>query len=964
MSNGTDPYKEVLGPSRQQAIQKADTTIPTPPQPSEVDPYEKVLQDTAYDPYESVLNPTPESMSRRLSFLQGQREETAATPGKPPSFLERHRAIGIPVEIARVVGEQIVNAVHDSANALVWSLSGTLPGEPQETPTYGDVATQLAAQRGQPTPPLSPEHQASVERGTAFIASYAAAEAVGGLGLAPKLTGLLGGSKTAALVGKWAGFTVAEGLGGAVFGAIRPKEEDESRLNAILGDASVFAAAGVGMKATFEFIPGAYKRYILAMPRAKRIAALQRVARGLDGADESLAHGSTSLDQLPAEHRAAIEVPVLESAIRSVDEDFPRFVAKVISDHLSAEPRPTLDDEFTAALQEVRESRAATRARRAETARARRAAKKAKPPEEPPPEPPAGGGEELITGAAVKTEDGSVFKGTTHADAYEDAGAAGAEFGAEEGHGFSTNQREFVSNEEARRLNLRADPASVRAQVAVHPPEMTAEEAFRPVELIAPPSKMSPQGFSAVISRNTTPGEGLWKLSEFEGPKPSPEDAGAYQHFATKEDALNAAAELGYRPMPEGEFVTGPTVRGHSGKLYVNGETHGAVMESARAVGVPKGEFQGIGANHPNRGFRTNLRDFIDRETAGQMVGFPGRLFSEDLHALKATPLESTIAADTQIKDIAKQVVEASTDPEAKDIAETALMDVATDRAVAAIKPLDVSSKEIQDAAASLGAATTRAMRHGAEVNNAVSIINEGLRPGSSISLAGGRDFEGYPVVLTFAGRGDLTPYSSPFGPTMHEGAATTAARQAKITAVHMDVDDFTSREDAIEAYNRVREALDETGRKDIPIEAARFNEATDKYEFGGKVDFSTVRPYGETIARMSDDRLNRESGEVLDNWDAADRFGNTAVVEKYQRRLDMIADEMEKRGLLGDAVVEKTVSDALDKFGESGQAEDEITQHLTHPLPGELAEEAKLTPHDQLRTEVKETPKEPKPCL
>lgn len=737
MSNGTvDPY-ESLVPSRRKAIQQADTTIPTPPQPPEVDPYKKVLDDTAYDPYEAVLNPTPDSVSRRLSFLQGQRELSATVPGTPPSFLQRHPFVNMIAETAKSIAEMTRTFVLNAADAgmrnraRVMGSSGLPQGAPEQTDptkpirtrdyyeTYGEWLTRRQAEGD----PDATERMHRTIEGTALTASMLGGEIVASTKLSPAIRTLLGGGRAAGLVGKWASFTVGEALGGGIFGGIRDREEDESRLSAILGDATTFAILGVGGKAVLEFIPGAYKRYILAMPRAKRIVALQRVARGLDEVDASLAHGNTSLDQLPAEHRIEIETPVLEGAIRSVDEDFPKFVSRVVSDHLAATPRPTLDDDFAKALQDVREKRAATRARRAETARARRAAKRVSPPEEPPPE-------------------GGAPAGGPPAEPPPPAPPAGA-------------------------------------AAAAAPAAAPAEES---VDLIAPPSKTAPQGFSARVSPNTVPGEGPWKLAEFEGPRPSPEDAGAYQHFPTKEAALDAAAELGYRPMPAGEFITGPVVRGHSGKLYVNGETHGAIMESARAVGVPKGEFEGIGANHPNRGFRTNVQDFIDRETAGKMTGFPGRLFSEDLHAMRATPLESTISADTQIEDVAQQIAHA-TEPEAKEISEAAILDVATDRAVASIRPLDIASSDIKDAAAN--------------TNNVIDLVAE-----------------------------------------------------------------------------------------------------------------------------------------------------------------------MKKRGLTPEAIVDESIDNAMSKFTDSGQAEEEIVQHLTHPTPEDLASEAELTPHEQVRSEVKKAPKEPPPCL
>src|SRR5689334_10392949 len=186
------------------------------------------------------------------------------------------------------------------------------------------------------------------------------------------------------------------------------------------------------------------------------------------------------------------------------------------------------------------------------------------------------------------------------------------------------------------------------------------------------------------------------------------------------------------------------------------------------------------------------------------------------------------------------------------------------------------------------------AFKHGTDPKSALGIINEGLRPGSSISKAGGRDFEGYPVTFDFEDKlAGARDYSSPFGPTMHEGAAKTGQTAKEISKVYLDPEEFQFREDAKDVYDKLRNALDTTGRKHVKIEAAKYDDATGKFNYGGDINFNELRPFSEHLQKTSDRSLQRLFDEHLDNIDNApeDR------VSILRDRLDQILTEMEKRG-------------------------------------------------------------------
>lgn len=195
-----------------------------------------------------------------------------------------------------------------------------------------------------------------------------------------------------------------------------------------------------------------------------------------------------------------------------------------------------------------------------------------------------------------------------------------------------------------------------------------------------------------------------------------------------------------------------------------------------------------------------------------------------------------------------------------------------------------------------LGTPATGPM-HGTDPAAAVGIIHEGLRPGSSVSIAG-KDFEGYQVIFEFESVGPSTPYSSPLGPTAHPGAAVTGDVEQRIKRVFLDTGDFLDREDAVEAYSAIRQALDDTGREAVPIEGVRYIEDSGKYTFGGPVRFEDTQPAALRSLKMTDRQLELEADRAFDNLDAAWRANNQQKIRRWEAALDRLYPEMVRRGL------------------------------------------------------------------
>ena len=184
--------------------------------------------------------------------------------------------------------------------------------------------------------------------------------------------------------------------------------------------------------------------------------------------------------------------------------------------------------------------------------------------------------------------------------------------------------------------------------------------------------------------------------------------------------------------------------------------------------------------------------------------------------------------------------------------------------------------------------------RHGTEPEAAVGIIKTGLRSKSSVDTGGGLS-EGSTVVIEFTG-GRTKPF--PKGDISSEGSSTlVGGSRPKIKRILFDAEGYEFKEDAIDAFNSIRQALDESGQRDVKIEAATFNDKTDKWEFGGKVDFSGIEPFAETVAKMSDMRLQRSQDEVLENLDLLDKANNPRA-SLFAERLQTIDKELIRRGL------------------------------------------------------------------
>jgi hypothetical protein len=174
-------------------------------------------------------------------------------------------------------------------------------------------------------------------------------------------------------------------------------------------------------------------------------------------------------------------------------------------------------------------------------------------------------------------------------------------------------------------------------------------------------------------------------------------------------------------------------------------------------------------------------------------------------------------------------------------------------------------------------------IRHGTDPESALGIIREGLKPGSSISKRGGLDYEGYPVTLEFedALRG-AKDYSSPLGPTMHEGAAKIGESAKDLRRVFFDPNEYLYKEDALSIFRKLREGLNATGRKGTKIERQAYNEALDKYEYGGTPSLKGMKTFEQRASEVSDKQLQRMFDDALDS-------GNepriTAAIEEMTKR-------------------------------------------------------------------------------
>lgn len=528
-------------------------------------------------------------------LLEGLKGPT--TPQPPPNLLDR------------IVQGTLIQTMKDIGNYIRFGFSGALPA---------DVLSRIGGYDPEQGNVLTPEESQSATRGAAFVASMPIGGAV---------TRFVPGAE--ALLGRTGSFLTGEFLGGGVYGAVRPTEEGETRTEAVLGDAATFAATAGLIHGGTTLASRAFKRYILALPRAQRIAAIRSTNAGIENVESRLSEGGVSLSQLPPDEAAKIEEPILRQAIQDVEPnavDLDEVVRREADRQLETSARltePAAGVSLPAAEQEVDPQFQEALARHREEE-----ANLAKRKERETLQPRAGGGLEVV--------------GTRE----------------------STGAREYPpSVTEILQGARRKYEARTAESILPPPPEPEkitgvalrgrSGQLYRPL----PGEATHPQMLSRLFETGTpasefTDQEGNYLESQVAGYSTDRRD------FVSKENATKA----GLQGATSRERVVGPVVRGKSGKVYVGGATHPEVMEKAIAEGASPDEFAEIDANadHPGRGFRTNLREFIDRETAARVAGSDQkRLFSEDFHAAGGAAVSSPEAAARSAEDAAQRATTA-----------------------------------------------------------------------------------------------------------------------------------------------------------------------------------------------------------------------------------------------------------------------------------------------------------------
>lgn len=280
-------------------------------------------------------------------FLAGPANPLLPAPaenGSNPLQLAAEAAgrFGVPFEARHpyvaAARDMLVEQVNDVASFLKFGLTG----EYAEKQDIWQSRTPGGADFGQPMPEVTPEEAQRMDRvvrGAALVASFVPSIAVSRTALA---TASIGGQ----VVGKAGAFLTGEFLGGSVYGALEPLPPGESRLENIVSQGAQFAAFGGALRGSSYLVSRGFKRYILAMPRARRILALRLAREGLDRVDSELRSAGTSLESLPDEARASAEAPILRQAIEETDPaailDLDEYVQR--ETQRAVEPTPRFDE--------------------------------------------------------------------------------------------------------------------------------------------------------------------------------------------------------------------------------------------------------------------------------------------------------------------------------------------------------------------------------------------------------------------------------------------------------------------------------------------------------------------------------------------------------------------------------------------------------------------------------------------
>jgi len=270
---------------------------------------------------------------------------------------------------------------------------------------------------------------------------------------------------------------------------------------------------------------------------------------------------------------------------------------------------------------------------------------------------------------------------------------------------------------------------------------------------------------------------------------------------------------------------------------------------------------------------------------------------------------------------------------------------------------------------------TAAVPRHGTGADEAVSIIDTGLKPGSSVDVGSGQAMSS-PVVIQYKRKPKATDISIAGEPGMNLRTTERAGRR-EIEEVLIDPTQFETVEAFEAALTKIRKALDRGGQagREVPIRQFTWNDAKDAWEIVSKPDASVIeagiaegkRAFERSVAEVSNERLAIMASKLDD-----------------EAKIERIADEMEKRGILdsyaktgqvpaGEAPAPKRVGPlkpavqdipvgprpegapgsieqlALgeDAVKEAVQRMEPITQHMTPKLQSEVAHFADAVVHD-----------------
>lgn len=280
------------------------TKAPTTPEQAvqaQGNPFTDVAQRDTANPFLDLASGNTDTFALRTATIQA---------GTPP-FAERHPIINaVFVEPMKDFAEAMKTLIVDAsdrnmrAHAQVFGVVppselNTDPTKPIRTPDYYESYGEFLARRSSEGDPLALESFQRTMRGAALLGSFVGA---------PLLRAVPGATR---VLGRAGSFLTGEFLGGSIYGGLRPLDEGETRAQAVLGEGALFATIGGALYGAGL----GYKRFILALPRAKRIAAMRAVQRGLD----DLTAQGIKLDDLPTDQRAAFETPILAQAIREAE---------------------------------------------------------------------------------------------------------------------------------------------------------------------------------------------------------------------------------------------------------------------------------------------------------------------------------------------------------------------------------------------------------------------------------------------------------------------------------------------------------------------------------------------------------------------------------------------------------------------------------------------------------------------